>query len=118
MDSAQQDVRDARAVEDRRGEDLANTRINLVNGTANGTAIDMNLTNNGSVIIHVNSLEVLVNGTLYSASVTLKAVNGATGTNLWAPSQTLRLVVAAPVAGPAGVRLITDTGYAFQGTVS
>jgi archaellum component FlaF (FlaF/FlaG flagellin family) len=118
MDSAQQDVRDARAVEDRRTQELANTRVNLINGSANGTAVELNLTNNGSVIIHVNTLEVLVNGTLYTANVTLRAVNGAATTKLWAPGQTLHLVVAAPVPGPAGVKLVTDTGYSFQGTVS
>lgn len=118
VESASESLRDARAGEDARTMDRLNTRITLVNGSANGTAVDLNLTNSGSVVIHVRALEVLVNGTLYTQNITLRAVDGVAQTDLWVPGQTLRLVVDAPVAAPAGVKVVTETGYEFFGTVT
>lgn len=118
VETASESLRDARAQEDARTLERLNTRIGLVNGSANGTALDLNLTNNGSVVIHLRTLEILVNGTLYSGNITLREVNGVSATNLWVPGQTLHLAVAAPVAAPAAVKIVTDTGYEFFGTVS
>lgn len=118
METARESLRDAEAKEDTRVAQAQNTRIALVNGSANGTAVDLNVSNNGSVVIHVRSLDVLVNGTLYTGAVTLRAVDGSTATNLWAPGQVLRMIVQAPVGAPASVRLVTESGYTFQGTVS
>lgn len=118
VQTASENVRDAQGTEDARVAEALNTRIALLNGSANGTVVDLNLTNNGSVVLHVRSLEVLVNGTLYTGAVTLRAVQGSTATNLWAPGQVLRLTLQAPVPGPASVKVVTEAGYAFQGTVS
>lgn len=116
--TANETVHEAQGLEGARVADALNTRISLINGSANGTIVDLNLTNNGSVVIHVRALEILVNGTLYTGSITLSAVAGSTSTNLWAPGQVLRLTVGAPVPGPASVKIVTETGYTFQGTVS
>jgi flagellar protein FlaF len=118
VDTSTDQMRDARAAEDARTQERLDTRFTLVNGTANGTAVQLNLTNSGSSVVHVKALDVLVNGTLLTANVTLRTVDGSSATNLWAPGQTLRLTVAAPVTGPATVKLVTDAGYAFVGTVS
>ena len=118
VQTATENVRGAQGKEDVRVAEALNTRIALLNGSANGTVVDLNLTNNGSVVIHVRSLEVLVNGTLYTGAITFRAVAGSTATNLWAPGQVLRLLVQAPVGGPASVKVVTETGYTFQGTVS
>jgi archaeal flagellar protein FlaF len=118
IDTASDTVRDARTRDDERRLALLSTQISFVNGTANGTAVELNLTNNGSSVIHINTLEVLVNGTLYTANVTLRAVDGVSGTGLWSPGQTLHLRVAAPVGAPATVKLVTDVGYEFYAKVS
>lgn len=118
VDTANADLRDAQAAEDARIRERLDSRVTMVNGTANGTVVDLNLSNEGSSTIHVKSLDILLNGTVYSLNITTAAVDGSTATNLWAPGQTLRLVVAAAVTGPATLRLITDTGYAFVGTVN
>lgn len=118
VQTASDQVREARGHDDARTADRLNSRITLTNGTSNGTAVDLNLTNNGSVVIHVRALEVLLNGTLYSGNITLRTVDGSSATNLWSPGQTLHLVVSAAVAAPAAVKLVTDTGYEFYGTVS
>ncbi len=118
VDTASEDVGDARDLDNARTQERLDSRIFLVNGSANGTAVDLNLTNNGSAVIHAGTLEVLVNGTLYTGNITLRTVNGAAANTLWAPGQTLHLVVAAPVGGPATVKVVTDSGYAFFGTVS
>ncbi len=118
VETATESVRDAQGREDVRVAEALNTRIVLLNGSANGTVVDLNLTNNGSVVIHVRALEVLVNGTLYTGAVTLRAVEGSTATNLWAPGQALRLTVQAPVPAIASVKIVTETGYTFQGWVS
>src|SRR6266545_5510342 len=76
IDTASDTVRDARTRDDERRLAVLNTQIALVNGSANGSAVELNLTNNGSSVIHINTLEVLVNGTLYTANITLKAVDG------------------------------------------
>jgi flagellar protein FlaF len=117
-DSASKDLRDARELADKRTADQLNTRISLINGTANGTAVEFNLTNNGSVIIHLNTLEVLVNGTLLTGAVTLRTVDGASSTNLWAPGQTLHMRLTGALSGPATVKVVTDTGYSFTGGVN
>ncbi len=118
VETASQDIRDAQAKQDLRVAEALNTRIALVNGSANGTALDLNLSNNGSVVIHVRSLDVLVNGTLSTSAVTLRAVAGSSATNLWAPGQVLRLTVQASVPAPAMVKIVTESGYTFQGQVS
>lgn len=118
VETASESVRQAREREDARTLDRAHSNIGLLNGTANGTALDLNLTNNGSVVIHVRTLEVLVNGTLLTANITLRAVDGQNATNLWAPGQTLHLVVRSSAGAPATVKLVTDTGFAFFGKVS
>jgi flagellar protein FlaF len=118
VDTANGDLREARAAEDARMRERLDSRVALVNGTANGTAVDLNLTNDGSAVIHVNAIDILLNGTLYSQNITSKAVEGSSATNLWAPGQTLRLQLAAPVSGPVTLRLVTDSGYAFTGTVT
>src|SRR6267142_3611185 len=100
IESASDAVRDARARDDDRRVALLNTRISFLNGTANAPAMEVNLTNNGSTVIHLNTIDVLVNGTLYTSAITLRAVDGATTTSLWAPGQTLHLVVATPVGAP------------------
>ncbi len=118
VQTASDTVREARGHDDARTADRMNSHIALTNGTANGTAVDMNFTNDGSVVIHVRSLEVLLNGTLYTGNITLRTVAGSSATNLWVPGQTLNLVVAAAVAAPASVKLVADTGYEFYGTVN
>jgi len=118
MESASDTVRDARTRDDERRLAQLNTHISLINGTANGIAIELNLTNNGSSVIHVNAIDVLVNGTLYTQSITLRAVDGVSGTGLWSPGQTLHLVVAAPVGAPAQVKIVTEVGFEFYAKVS
>lgn len=118
IDSASNELRDAQQREDERRADVLNTRISLVNGTANGTAIDLNLTNNGSVVIHAKAIEVLVNGTLFTGNITLREVDGRNATNLWAPGQTLHLIIAVPAGAPANVKVVTDVGYEFYARVS
>ena len=118
IDSAANELRDAQLREDARRSDVISTRISLINGTANGTAVELNLTNNGSVVIHAKAIEVLVNGTLYTANITLREVDGVSATNLWAPGQTLHLIVAAAVGPPANVKVVTDVGYEFYAKVS
>src|SRR6476661_8309323 len=85
---ANDDLRDAHLAEDQRTQERLDSHITLVNGTANGTVIDMNLTNDGSSVIHVGTLGVLVNGTLYTSNITTRTVDGSSATNLWAPGQT------------------------------
>jgi flagellar protein FlaF len=118
IDTAANELRDAQLREDARRSDVISTRISLINGTANGTAVELNLTNNGSVVIHAKAIEVLVNGTLYTANITLRDVDGVSATNLWAPGQTLHLIVAAAVGAPANVKVVTDVGYEFYAKVS
>ena len=118
VQKATDDVREARAREEARALDLAHSEMDLINGTANGTAVELNLTNNGSVTIHVRSLDVLLNGTLYTANITLREVDGKNATNLWAPGETLHLIIAAAVAAPVTVKIVTDTGFEFSVKVS
>jgi archaellum component FlaF (FlaF/FlaG flagellin family) len=118
VQSAAESVREARARDNARTADRLNTHMALVSGSANGTVVDMNLTNDGSVVVHVRTLEVLVNGTLYTGNITLRTVEGSNATNLWAPGQVLHLVVDAAVAAPAGVKIVADTGFEFFGTVN
>lgn len=118
MTHANEDVRDAKVAEEQRVQERLDSKISITNGTANGTVVDVNLTNAGSSTIHVRSLDVLVNGTLYTLNITTRAVDGSSATNLWAPGQTLHLVLSAPVSGPATLKIVTDAGYAFVGTVN
>jgi flagellar protein FlaF len=118
VNTANDDLRDAKLGEDARLRERLDTSIAIINGSANGTAVFLNLTNSGSSVIHVMTLDVLVNGTLYTQNITTREVNGIAATNLWAPGQTLRLVIAAPASTPATVKLVADSGYAFVGTVT
>ena len=118
IQAASETVRDARARDDDRRFAQLNTHITLVNGSANGTIIDLNLTNNGSSVIHVNTIDVLVNGSLYTQNITLRTVDGVAGTSLWSPGQTLHLLVAAPFGAPAEVKLVTEVGFEFYAKVS
>lgn len=118
IESASETVRDARAADDERRLAQLNTHISLLNGSANGSVVDLNLTNNGSVVIHINTLDLLVNGTLYTQNITLKTVDGVGGTGLWSPGQTLHLTIAAPVGAPATVKIVTEVGYEFYAKVS
>ena len=118
VESARDDVSDAEALEAGRLKERTDTVIAFMNGTANGTVTDLNLTNNGSTVIHAQAIDVVINGTVYTMNITNRSVDGITGTNLWAPGQTLRLTVQAPVSGPATVRIITDVGYTFVGKVN
>lgn len=118
VDSAKDDLRDAQALEAARTKERLDSKVSLVNGTANGTVVDLNLTNNGSTIVHAQTLDVIINGTVYTTNVTTRTVDGVSATNLWAPGQTLHLVIQAPVNGTATVRLVTDVGYTFVGTVT
>lgn len=118
VSSAQDDVQEAQALEAARLKERTDSRMSIVNGTANGTVVDLNLTNSGSTTIHSQTLDIMVNGTLYTANVTARTVDGVSATNLWAAGQTLHLVIQAPVNGTATVRIVTDVGYTFVGTVS
>src|SRR5882672_109200 len=76
IQGASDTVRDARARDDERRVALLNTRISFLNGSTNLPSLEVNLTNNGSTVIHVKTLDVLVNGTLYTSSITLREVDG------------------------------------------
>lgn len=118
IESASETVRDAQASDDERRLAQLNTHISLLNGSANGSVVDLNLTNNGSSVIHINTIDLLVNGTLYTPNITMKTVDGVSGTGLWSPGQTLRLTIAAPVGAPATVKIVTEVGYEFYAKVS
>jgi flagellar protein FlaF len=118
VDTSNGDLRDARAAEEARLKEKLDSQVTILNGTANGTVVDINFTNSGSTVIHAKTFDVLLNGSLYTANVTTRTVDGSSVTNVWAPGQTLHLVVAAPVSGPANIKLVTDAGYTFTGTVS
>lgn len=118
IEQAGDSLREAQERSDAKRLDLLNTRISLVNGSTNGTAVDLNLTNNGSTTIHAKRIEVLINGTLATANTTLREVEGINSTDLWLPGQTLRLVVATTAGAPVAVKIVTDSGYAFYTKVS
>jgi len=118
IQGASDTVRDARARDDERRVALLNTRISFLNGSTNLPSLEVNLTNNGSTVIHVKTLDVLVNGTLYTSSITLREVDGISTTSLWAPGQTLHLVVGASVGAPATLKIVTDVGYEFYVVVN
>jgi len=118
LQSASDQVQEAQESQVSHQQDLLNTRISLLNGTANGTVFDLNLTNAGSTVIHKGSIDLVINGTLVTANITNATVDGVAASNLWAPGQTLRLIGTSLVVGPADIKLVTDNGYEFYGQVS
>ncbi len=117
MQQAADATREAEDVARERSMELAGTQVAIVNGTANGSVVELNLTNSGSSVIHVDTIEVLVNGTLRTANITLREVDGVQATALWAPGQVLHLVVEAPEGPTATLKLVTDSGFSFYGQV-
>ena len=118
VDSSDADLREARASEEARLKEKLDSQVKIINGTANGTVVDLNLTNSGSTTIHAHTFDVLLNGTLYTANITTRTVEGSSVTNLWAPGQTLHLVLTAPFNSGVTFKLVTDAGYTFVGTVT
>jgi archaellum component FlaF (FlaF/FlaG flagellin family) len=110
-------VRGAEEAARERAQEVASTGITLLNGTANGTAIELNFTNSGSSVLHVDGLDIVVNGTLRTSAVTLREVDGVAATTLWAPGQVLHLRLTAPEGPTASIKLVADNGYALYGQV-
>jgi archaellum component FlaF (FlaF/FlaG flagellin family) len=110
-------MREAQDAARARGSDLAGTLVTYTNGTANGTAVELNLTNAGSSVIHVDTMDVLVDGALHTADITLREVDGVSGTALWAPGQVLHLRLQVPAGPTAGVKIVAENGYTFYAQV-
>jgi len=110
-------MREAEEAARERALELAGTQVSLESASANGTVVELNLTNSGSSVIHIDTMDVLVNGTLRTANITLRQVDGVAGTSLWAPGQVLRLAVQAPEGPAATVKLVTDSGFSFYAQV-
>lgn len=118
--SIQQSAEDMRQAEEaarERSQELAVTQVAYANGTANGTFVDLNFTNTGSTVIHVDTLDVMVNGTVATGALTVREVDGVADTALWAPGQVLHLAMIYPAGPGASVRLVTDSGFSFYAQV-
>jgi archaellum component FlaF (FlaF/FlaG flagellin family) len=110
-------VREADQAARERARDLSATQVSFDNGTANGSVVDLNLTNTGSALIHVDTMDVMVNGTMATGAVTLREVDGVSGTGLWAPGQVLHLVLLYPAGPGSSVKIVTDSGFSFYAQV-
>lgn len=114
--SIQQSADTLREAEDAardRALDLAGTQISYANGTANGSFVELNFTNTGSSVIHVDTLDIMVNGTMATGALTVREVDGVSGTALWAPGQVLHLALVYPAGPGSSVKLVTDSGFSF-----
>jgi archaellum component FlaF (FlaF/FlaG flagellin family) len=65
----------------------SNTKIEI--SDVDYDADTITLTNNGSVILDLLELDLLLNGTPSNDAVSSMVVEGDSGTNLWAPSEEL-----------------------------
>ncbi len=90
--------------------------VQIANVTAGAANITINATNTGSVTIDAGSLQVLVNGTIRSASISSVTIAGQNST-VWTPLDVLRVVVGVtPVSGER-VKLVTTAGTSAYGVV-
>ena len=86
------------------------TRVSIVNSSYNGTTVFINVTNTGEVSLDTTSIDVLLNGTLETDSITVRQVSG-TASHIWGVHEVLYIEVDYAGAGAATrIRLITSNG--------
>ena len=90
--------------------DRQRTRVSIVNSSYNTTTVFINITNTGEVIIDTLYLDVLLNGTIKTDSISTRQVAG-TSSEIWGVHEVLYLEVDYNTAATGTrIRLITPNG--------
>lgn len=80
-----------------------NTRISILNTTANGSNfINITVSNNGSTVLHANKSNILINGSFSSYTVN--------PSGLWLPTKNAVFTVSADPASAHNIKIITENG--------
>jgi flagellar protein FlaF len=85
----------------------SNTKIEI--SDVDYDADTITLTNNGSVILDLLELDLLLNGTPSNDAVSSMVVEGDSGTNLWAPSEELVINLSVDIVTER-IKIITGNG--------
>ena len=90
--------------------DRQRTRVAIVNSSYNATTVFINITNTGEVTIDTVYLDLLLNGTIETDSISVRQVAG-TSSEIWGIHEVLYLEVGYATAGTGTrIRLITPNG--------
>ncbi len=90
--------------------DRQRTRVSIINSSYNSTVVFINVTNTGEVIIDTVYLDILLNGTVKTESISVRQVAG-TSSEIWGVHEVLYLEVGYTTAGTGTrIRLITPNG--------
>lgn len=87
--------------------DRGNTRIEI--SEVDFDADTITLTNNGSVILDLQELDLLLNGTSSNDAFSSMVVEGGSKTNLWAPSEELVINLSIDIVSER-IKVITGNG--------
>jgi flagellar protein FlaF len=90
--------------------DRQRTRIAIVNSSYNGTSVFINASNTGEVSLTTDHIDLLLNGTIMTESITNSQVAG-TSSGVWGVHETLFIEVSYTGANNwTRIRLITGNG--------
>ena len=112
-------INDARADQADRTLDQQNTDIEIVTAVWNSSGnddLDIEVENTGATELSVEDTDLLVDGVYQTGYDT--SVEGDSGTDVWAPQQTLTITVTTLSSQPNDVKVVTENGVADTGVVS
>lgn len=91
--------------------DQRNTDIMIATTSYNGTndSLTVEVLNEGSTTLTVSKTDVVVDG-VYQSPWAASNVSGVTGTDVWAPGETLNVTLDGFAAEPGRVKVVTGTG--------
>jgi len=108
--ATQELLRKAESVKTELEYERLHTFISIDNVTYNSTSgvVIINATNNGSTVILVNDIEVLLDGQIYTQNIISTTVNGVE-VDLWLPGETLKIEVSSSI-NPSRVKIVAHNG--------
>lgn len=108
--ATQELLREAESVKTELEYEQLHTFITIENVTYNSTSgiLVINATNNGSTVILVDDIEVLLDGQIFTQDIMSATVNGVK-VDLWLPGETLKIEVNSSI-NPSRVKIVAHNG--------
>lgn len=92
-----------------RAKEKEDTAIEILNASYNSTTLIINVSNNGSSVLKVIYVDVLINGTVHTNNITATSVNGIL-TGIWLPGEVLQIELNYTVSPPERLKVVTENG--------